>query len=107
MKNLNSKVDANDDKSDDDDAHNDDEDNDTLIQACDSLEVFCKQRIASTQRAIERVSLMMMMMRMMRMRMEKEMIRIIIMTLMMVIASLRENPTTTQDFFSLNNDDDG
>ena len=29
-------------------------------QACDSLEVFCKQRIASTQRAIERVSLIMM-----------------------------------------------
>ena len=24
-------------------------------QACDSLEVFCKQRIASTHRAIERV----------------------------------------------------
>ena len=37
------------------DANNDDED--TLIQGgCDSLEVFCKQRIASTQRAIERVS---------------------------------------------------
>ena len=26
-----------------------------MVQACDSLEVFCKQRIASTHRAIERV----------------------------------------------------
>ena len=69
MKNLNSKVDANDDKSDDDDADKDDEDDDILIQACDSLEVFCKQRIASTQRAIERVSLMMMMTMMMTMMM--------------------------------------
>ena len=53
-------------------------------QACDSLEVFCKQRIASTQRAIERVSLVMTMMMMMLMTTMMTTMMMRMMTMMMI-----------------------
>ena len=53
-------------------------------QACDSLEVFCKQRIASTQRAIERVSLVMTMMMMMLMTTMMTTMMLRMMTMMMI-----------------------
>ena len=54
-------------------------------QACDSLEVFCKQRIASTQRAIERVSLIMTTMMMMILVMMMTMILVMIFTGILIV----------------------